>query len=174
MVGQTYKVQIAYIGFADNGIDSGNIGHYSNIGTFKFTQEPTLQIKGLNENGVNVNLTTYTGEYTNPDQSERVYSYRFDLYNDAGTQVATSGEILHNSTKDTSITVSTDDWTSRYALENERNYTIVYKIKTVNGLERSSPSYKIYNGLTFDSNIISYCDFVAEVNQDEAYVELSI
>jgi hypothetical protein len=76
--------------------------------------------------------------YNNQDQSERVYSYRFDLYNDSGMQVATSGELLHNSSKDTSITTSSDTWTTRYALENEKNYTIVYKVKTVNGLEAAS------------------------------------
>ena len=168
MMGQTYKVQIAYVNTV------GEVGHYSNIGTFKFTKEPELKIEGLKEDGTSVNLTTYTGVYENSDQSERVYSYRFDLYDDSGVQIASSGDLLHNSTKDTSITSSSDSWTLRYALEKEKNYTIVYKVKTVNGLERSSPSYRIYNGKTYDTNIISYCNFVAKANSDEAYVELSL
>ena len=171
-VGQTYKVQIAYIAAKDDGSE-GSIGHYSNVSTFKVTETPSLYIEGLKDD-INVHTYHYTGVYTNQDQSERVYSYRFDLYNDSGMQVATSGELLHNSSKDTSITTSSDTWTTRYALENEKNYTIVYKVKTVNGLEAASQAYRIYNGITFDSNIVSYCNFMANINQDEAYVDLSI
>lgn len=168
-IGQNYKVQIAYIQ------NDGTVGHYSSVGIFKFSAKPEVQIKGLNENEINVNIYNYTGFYENiKDSSEKVYSYEFILYNNEGKVVATSGEQLHNSSKDTSSTFSTDEWTLEYSLENEKNYLIVYKIKTVNGLEYSSIPYRIYNGTTFDSNIVKYCDFSSEVNQDEGYVELTL
>jgi hypothetical protein len=88
--------------------------------------------------------------------------------------VATSGDQLHNSSKDTSLTESVDEWVTKYALEDEKSYSIIYKVKTVNGLECASPSYRIYNGMTFDSNIVDYCDLTADLNPDEAYVELSL
>jgi hypothetical protein len=88
--------------------------------------------------------------------------------------VATSGDQLHNSAKDTSITTTMDAWSTRYTLENEKNYHIVYRVKTVNGLEASSEAYRIYNGVTFNSRIMDYCDFVADVNSDNGYVTLSI
>lgn len=169
-IGQNYKIQIAYIAN-----DGKTKGHYSSVGTFKFSAKPTLSIKGLNADEINVNIYNYTGVYENvKDSSEKVYSYEFVLYNNEGEIVATSGEQLHNSSKDTELTSSIDEWTLEYSLENEKNYLVVYKVKTVNGLECSSATYRVYNGTTFESNIIKYCDFSSEVNQDEGYVELTL
>lgn len=165
---QTYKVQIAFIS------SEGYEGYYSSVATFKLTYKPTLVIEGLSPDKVNAHIATYSGTYTNEDQNERVYSYRFDLYNESGSLVATSGEQLHNSSKDTLITSSTDEWTTKYSLENEKSYTVIYKVTTTNGLECESQAYRIYNGMTFDSNIVKYCDLVATLNSNEAYVELSL
>lgn len=168
-IGQSYKIQIAYIE------NDGTIGHYSSVGTFKFSAQPDLYITKLKAEEINVNTYNYTGVYENiKDSSEKVYSYEFVLSNNSGEVIATSGEQLHNSSKDTSSTMSTDEWTLEYSLENEQNYLVVYKVKTVNGLECSSIAYRVYNGPTFNSNIMQYCDLMSEVNKDEAYVELSL
>lgn len=172
-IGQTYKVQIAYIGANEDGTPSGQIGHYSSVGTFKFTTRPSLIIEGLGS-APNVHIYNYTGVFSNADQSERAYSYRFDLYDESGKLVTSSGEQLHDSSKDTSLTASSDTWSTRYVLNDETNYSIVYYVTTVNGLQCESQAYRIYNGLTFDSNVINYCNFIAEVNQDDGYVDLSI
>jgi hypothetical protein len=124
---------------------------------------------------INRHLYTYTGSYTNSsDASEKVYSYEFNLYNDANVLVATSGEKLHNSSLDTELTISTDTWNTEYGLEKEKSYILVYKIKTINGLEYSSPSYRIIDRSTEESKIFDYCKFTAIPNQDNAYVELSL
>jgi hypothetical protein len=86
----------------------------------------------------NVHIYNYTGVFSNADQSERAYSYRFDLYDESGKLVTSSGEQLHDSSKDTSLTASSDTWSTRYVLNDETNYSIVYHVTTVNGLQCES------------------------------------
>jgi hypothetical protein len=92
----------------------------------------------------------------------------------SGELIASSGEQLHNSSKDTETTSSIDEWTTRYGLQSDLVYLIRYKVKTINGLEISSPSYKIIDHQTVPSNVFKYCDFVAENIADSACVELSL
>ena len=167
-VGQHYKVQLAY-----KGID-GAVGFYSSTTTFKFTSSPTVTIQNLTNGATpNIHKYDYTGYYTNPgDASEKVYSYQFDLYDIQGVLVASSGEQLHNSSKDTDTNSSIDEWTTRYGLQSDLTYNIVYKVKTINGLEVSSPSYKIQDNQTVQSSVFKYCKFVAKNIADSACVEL--
>jgi hypothetical protein len=76
-------------------------------------------IEGLSDTEPNSNIGTYTGTYTTTDPSEKVYTYKFDLYDDANVLIATSGECLHNSSKDTSTTTSSDEWSMQYSLSNK-------------------------------------------------------
>jgi hypothetical protein len=62
----------------------------------------------------------------------------------------------------------------RYDLKPGKDYLITYKIKTVNGIEKSSPTYRLQNGATAPSNLLKYYDFVAINNKDSACVELSL
>lgn len=167
-VGQYYKVQIAYsLG--------GIIGTYSDIATFKFTSVPQVTIQNLSEVMPTVHFYTYTGQYDNAlDSSEKVYSYEFNLYDANKKLIATSGEQLHNSSTDTSPISSTDSWTVNFGLEAEKEYLISYKIKTINGLEYVSPSYRITDNILVDSNLFNYYAFSATNNPDSACVELSL
>lgn len=169
-IGQYYKVQLAYKG------TDGVVGFYSSTTTFKFTSSPTVTIQNLTTGATpNIHKYDYTGYYTNPgDASEKVYSYQFDLYDIQGVLVASSGEQLHNSSKDTDTSSSIDEWTTRYGLQSDLVYNIVYKVKTINGLECSSPSYKITDNQTVPSNVFKYCNFVATNIADSACVELSL
>jgi hypothetical protein len=108
------------------------------------------------------------------DQSEKVYSYQFELYNIDGSLLASSGEMLHNSATDTETNRSIDKWTTRQGLEPGEIYTLIYKGVTINGLEFSSPAYKINYGCTVPSNLLKYYDFVATNETDEACVALSL
>jgi hypothetical protein len=73
--GQYYKFQIAYI---DN---DDNIGHFSTVTVGKYTcKYNEVKILNLNRNAINSRAYSYTGFYSNNDITERVYSYRFDLY----------------------------------------------------------------------------------------------
>lgn len=165
-IGQYYKAQLAYV-------KNNEIGFYSTVTTFKFTAEPSVLIQKLDTRLTNIYSYTYTGVYKNErDASEKVYSYEFNLYDDTNQLVASSGELLHNATQDQETTSSTDSWTTRYGLEENKTYLLNYKVKTINGLEWSSPSYKIIDNQTIPSTLFKYCDFVAENNSDSACVEL--
>ena len=171
-IGQYYKVQLAY---GNGDIEDKNIGFYSNTTSFKYTSEPIVYIQNLEVSNINRHLYNYTGVYENPDDpSEKVYSYRFDLYNDMNILVTTSGDLLHNASKDTETNRSIDEWFTRTSLQDNHSYSLRYSIKTINGLEYSSPLYRIIDNQTVESNIFKYCDFVATKNIDSAYVELSL
>lgn len=169
LIGQYYKIQLAYKSKA------GAEGFWSTVATFKYTKATTPTILTLQGSGViNTNIYEYTGQYTNEDDpSEKVYSYWFNIYElGKDTPIITSGELLHNSSTDTSSTFSTDTWTTRWVSDGD--YTIEYNVRTINGLELSSTKYRITDNQTVDSDILRYYDFVARNNADGGYVELTI
>jgi hypothetical protein len=95
-------------------IDAQNTpGYFSTVATAKYTTRPTISINDLAENALNNHLYTYTGTYSqkNKDSSEKVYSYRFDIYNANEQLIKTSGDLLHDSSKDTELYESTDTFT---------------------------------------------------------------
>lgn len=165
-IGQHYKAQIAY--------KKGNdLGFYSTVTTFKFTSKPNVSIEKLKLDDINTHFYDYSGVYENSDTSEKAYSYEFNLYDSSNKLVATSGEQLHNASLDTDIRKSIDKWTTRYGLDQNKTYSIVYKVKTVNGIECSSPAYTLIDNWTVTSNLFKYCKFVATNIPDSACVELS-
>jgi hypothetical protein len=104
--------------------DDETVGFYSNTATFKFTSSPTIKIQGLSNTGeegvspINNHKYDYVGVYTNEgDASEKVYSYRFDIYNRDNTLLVSSGDLLHNSLNDELPTESVDEWTTRQGLQ---------------------------------------------------------
>jgi hypothetical protein len=66
---------------------------------------------------INTHTYDYTGHYSNSlDANEKVYSYKFELYDRQGVLLASSGEQLHNSSNDKITTESVDTWTTRQGL----------------------------------------------------------
>lgn len=57
LLGQFYKVQIAYIG------DEGT-GYYSTVGVVKYTSEPTMEIANLSTDVINMHRYSYIGRYS--------------------------------------------------------------------------------------------------------------
>jgi hypothetical protein len=119
-------------------------------------------------------MYTYVGTYKNSDSTEKVYSYEFKIRDNSGALIASSGEQLHNITSDDKTTESNDIWTTTCRLDPSRDYTIDYSIKTVNGLEKTSPAYRIQDGVSIPSTILDYYNFVAINHRDEASVELAL
>ena len=96
-LGQSYKIQIAYID------KTNTVGYYSTVGIAKYTSEATLEIIDLEPEIDNRHLYTYKGSYhQSKDLTERVYSYWFNIYNSNKQLVTTSGEQLHNIDSDVS------------------------------------------------------------------------
>ena len=165
--GQFYKVQIGFVNHDDL------IGHYSDISIVKFTYKPEVYIQNL-ESGVNQSQYTYTGIYENQDSGEKVYWYEFNIYdNSTGLLHDTSGQLMHNSSTDTDRFSSFDSWTSYKTLTDDRSYTLIYKIITVNGLIIESPGYNIITMETLDL-VSRNTEFIATLIPEDGYVHLHI
>jgi hypothetical protein len=85
----------------------------------------------------------YTGLYSQEgqDETEKIYSYCFELSDMDGNIVDSSGVQIHNSENDNSTQYSEDTWKSNISLKKDTPYYLVYKVTTMNGLECNSPRY---------------------------------
>lgn len=68
IVGQFYKVQIAYQYIEANIIQTG---YYSTVGIVKYTTQPTMEISGLTTDTINMHRYSYVGKY-----SQVAYEYK--------------------------------------------------------------------------------------------------
>lgn len=138
-VGQYYKVQIAYV-------TEGNVvGYFSSSGVTKYTTEPKVYIENLKTDKNNLHLHSYTGVYSQKDRdtTEKLYSYKFNLYDSKYQLILSSGEQLHNSMEDVENYESINNYIIERDLDQEKKYYIRYEIVTTNGLEYASPYYTI-------------------------------
>ena len=166
--GQYYKIQIAFIS------DTGKVGYHSDVTVGKFTDAPAVLIADLDDKTVNPAKYSYTGTFETTDVSEKVYYYEFNIYdNETGLLHDTSGRLIHNSNTDTERGKSSDTWTSYKTLINERQYSIYYKIITVNGLEIVTSAYGIVAMETLDL-VSKNTEFIATLNRDDGYVHIHI
>lgn len=173
-IGQYYKIQIA---FSNPDGEYHNIGYYSNVGVIKCTTEPTLLIKNLNAgNNINYHTYEYTGLYSqndaDKDRTEKVYSYRFDLYDEQHNLIETSGDLIHNASLDTERYESTDSWIVTKALVPSQWYSLQYTVKTLNDLTVSTQEYKIIQMETVDMTLPATLS--AEMIHDEGYVDVRL
>ena len=169
IVGQYYKVQIAYVEKETN-----EIGYYSTIGVIKCTSQPTMYISGLVEGELQSDRGKYTGVYTNPgDLTEKLYTYYFNVYDNKDRLVTTTGELLHNFEEDESILESKDEFELLIGLEDNQTYKIMYGGTTTNGMRvKTNGTYRIVQQSTIPPEIKA--DITAEMNQDNGYVKINI
>lgn len=137
-IGQYYKVQVAF----KNG---DSIGYYSSTGITKCIAEPTCSIENLQQNEVVANPFTFVGVYNygSEEDNEKLYSCRFDVYDDSYNLYDTSGEIIHSANK----TDGKDAWELTKNLQPDQIYYIQYNYLTQNNYEGSTPKYPIMEGL---------------------------
>ena len=170
-IGNYYKLQLAYVNAND-----GTIGYYSSVGVVKYTSKPNVSVDSLEPGKVNMNENRYIGSYnqsgSDKDTTEKVYSYRFNIYDNAGNLHETSGECLHNSFEDENVFSSYDEYVLKKDLIINKNYTIQYIVKTNNGLVEKSPKYRIMQKETIDPEIRA--QLIAKLNHNNAYVDLSL
>ncbi len=172
-IGQYYKIQLA----CQSNIDSEN-GYYSSVGVIKCSAEPMIYIQGLDKDKNNKNIYEYTGVYVQEhDMSEKVYSYRFDLYDESSDIVATTDWKIHNNSIDIDLDSSSNSWRVTKNLISNKSYYIQYKVITLNGLGEmvacESPKYKITE-LDVSLPNIGSAKFSAKVNDVEGYIQLSL
>lgn len=177
-IGNSYKIQIAY---RSNDV-SNTIGYYSTVAIVKYTTKPDVSIVDLEPNELHTNRYTYLGKYSQEqkdnngknlkDSSEKVYSYRFDLYDWNGELVETSGDLLHNHENNESIYETNDKYTIKTSLQPNKTYTLYYSVITTNGLKESSPGYRITEQSTIPPE--AEIEFDVVMNQENGYVDFSI
>lgn len=188
VIGQYYKVQIAFVySYLNKDEEEINeVGYYSSVGVAKYTTAPILIIQNLHNNkGTNYHEYEYTGVYRQNapddtpteeakiyDRTEKVYSYRFDIYDSYFQLYETSGDLIHNSSFDVNSYESTDTWRATKDLHHNEWYTITYSVQTMNGLNITSQEYKIIQMDTVDLNLPA--TLTASLNFDDGYVELAL
>ena len=147
-VGQYYKAQIAFLDL------NGVVGYWSTVATIKCVARPSVTIANFVSNDANIFTNEIVGEYkqdtTTGDSSEKVYSYRFQLFDTNENLLEDTGVQLHNSSADISSNSSTDIFYCYKELNDNEIYYIEYSVTTINGLSISSPRYQIINVQSID------------------------
>lgn len=167
-IGQFYKCQIAYL-------DSNEeVGYYSSVGIGKYTTKPNLSISNLSSGSVNMHYYCYEGRYNQKDGdiTERVYSYKFNLYDENNNLIETSNEQLHNSSNDVELYESYDSYKLPMDLEPGKMYYIQYVVTTINGMIAASPRYRLVQQFSVDPEILTRIN--VELNYEEGYIDISL
>lgn len=174
-INQFYKIQIA---FANDGI----VGYYSDVGIIKYTAPALVEIKNLLSTQ-NFHTYEYQGVYSTKDLSEKVYSYKFNIYNESNTLIFSSGEKIHNIETDEVVVVSNgkdefqqlksvDNFTYNKDIDYINNYYIEYEVTTMHNLSIKSQKYQIVQGYMPDIDLKVKLE--ATLNAENAFIELTL
>ena len=175
--GQYYKVQIAYCGSVtidkyDN-INGDDVGYFSTVGIIKCTSKPKVYINNLIQESVNFFSNEFVGTYDQSsckDQTEKVYSYEFVVYDENNEIYFTTGQKLHQTAYDTEYNFSVDRVLINDFIASGVTYSIQYKVITQNELELSSPKYKLTNENLASPN--EKIEIIPESNIDNGYITI--
>lgn len=182
-VGEFYKVQIAYIENSGSvSFEAETIGYYSTVGVVKYTTTPRVFIEGMSSSHINTHNYQYTGVYSQTaltatgetflDTTEKMYSSEFRLLDANNNIVKTSGEILHDTSKDTERYQSTEEFLISSDLELDVSYYLMYIVTTVNGLTANSPRYRIMQRRLIPMSL--QVDFKASLDFENGAVYLNL
>lgn len=167
-VGQFYKLQIAFID------EQHTIGYYSTVGVSKYTTLPTISINDFSVDKINMHDQKYTGFYSQEDGdiTEKVSSYRFDIYNSVNDIVYTSGESLHNSSNDVELYESYDTYELNADLPIDISYRIRYSVTTINGLKVSTPRYRIMQKASLKAEM--QATLAVDMDKENGYINVNL
>lgn len=155
-------------------VDDKTVGYYSSVGVIKYTTRPTVEILNLEDKIINSHIYQYTGYYSqaNGDKTEHLYSYRFDVYDKEGKLYKTTGDVLHNSNNDVNNYESYDSFMLQEDFDPSDVYSLRYSIKSISGLEMTSPRYRIMQKISVDPEIDA--KLVATMDYANGYVSLNM
>ena len=167
--GQYYKAQVAYCGESEE-----DVGYFSTVGVIKCTSKPTISISNLSLDNINFFTNEFIGLYNMSnckDQTEKVYSYSFQMFDENGDIYYDTGELLHNSSYDTEYGYSIDRVSINEFVAQNVTYSIQYNVTTLNGLELSTGQYRLtnegFNSLSRDIQILP------QSNLDNGYITIN-
>ena len=175
-LGQYVKIQLAY---KDT---NGVVGYFSTVAVTKYTSKPNVIIKDAVVDTTTIGQALFKQTYTgickmNEDLNERPVAYCFYLYDGFKRLVESSGWKTHNSSMNNILKESinpdetSDTYTYESTLEKDKDYYIMYAIRTVNNLEVYSPLYGVIDIATINSEV--QANLIAKNNFDNAYIDLS-
>lgn len=175
--GQFYKIQLAHQDLAE-AEDNRTTLYYSDVGVVKATGYIDSWIDGLSviENSYNFANWEFIGKYRNADQTEKLYSSRFIIYDMFGDVFEDSGEIIHNNAEKGTVDYNNHFLTDEsYKRKKELNpneyYSIIWYYTTVNGLKSQSVEYPL---VSRELKPELKAELIATLNQDEGYINLAL
>ena len=166
-IGQYYKIQLAYKDQNDE------IGYYSSVGIIKYTSQPTVKIKPLNEGGSNQIQSEFIGVFSSEDFTEKLYSSYYVLTDSSGGLIYQSPEKVHNSAQDTDDE-QIEVFKLNQDLSDNEYYKLQFFITTNNGLTDKSFNYEIHKNLNKLNAELGSSIIKAENNRDNGYISVSL
>lgn len=183
--GLFYKAQIAYCDVAIQRDATGTIismpeavdaGYFSTVSITKCIAKPIVAIANFDSKKVNLYNNRYLGTYEQDiekgDSNEKVYSYCFTITDKDGNTYITSGIQLHNTNNDINHWSSEDEFLVNKLLVPGEIYYLTYSVTTVNGLQLSSPTYRLMAGESVDME--KAISLLPELNYDEGYIQINM
>lgn len=178
--GRLYNVKSTYVGKYKQGYED-EINEFKYKWAIKIKEIALLKISGIiTEEECQEQLAAINDLYSNQikvlstagDITEKLYSYRFDIYNSNNELFYTTGDILHNHETDSEAYESIDTFNLTKSLPDDEIFTLYYRGTTSNGLEVSSRGYRIYTGETVDPTIDLKVN--AEMDNDNGVCRVSL
>ena len=167
--GNYYKIQVAFKKDTEQ-------SPWSSVGIAKCTATPTLSISSLQYEIDNVNPNIYIGTYENLDVTEKLYSYKFTVYDDKDNIYETSGNLIHNGSTDENISGigvrSLLQWRPQKALTKNKRYRVGLSIETINGYLKTTGTYNVKAGSTIDANIPAHLLATPDYNNGRVHLSL--
>lgn len=161
--GNYYKVQLAYV---DN---EKTIGYYSTVGVIKYTTKPLLNLEISNDHKI------CTGKYSQSQQGgdtqEKIYSYRFIIYNSKWQIHEDSGECIHEHENDRDTHITIDEYKIKRELNASQVYYVKYIVTTLNGFQTETKI--IIDGMNMvKTTELDGLKLTAEPDRENGYIEL--
>lgn len=168
LLGQSYKVQIAYI---DN---YGVIGYYSDTAVIKFTQVPEVFIEGLDKVALNGTRNDYTLVYSqkNGDVTEKLFSLKYFIFDPDKNIIEESESILHNTNNDIDFFEAREEFKIKTCLSIENTYYLQVECTTSSGLVVRTPSYPLIDIVSIDPE--SKITLESKMNFEEGLIDVYI
>lgn len=163
-IGQSYKVQIAYIS------NDGEEGYFSTVGVVKYTAEPEVLINNSNSSQIHEHAYNYIGSYKNTDLTEKLYSYQFILKDNINNIILDSGTLIHDGREDENG-VAICQFNINQELDQNIVYNLIFSTTSINGLTKKI-NYKIEQGSSINPELKA--DLVADLNYENGYVDLHL